>query len=122
MKVLIIALIAAFLFVGCEKKQEVPVCFKVKIIGKVCGNNVFQILDPAYEHLGVDNWYDGISGNTYNNVFTQQNFCNEIAGDANKEAMVSLATESSNLACFTCLALYPSPMPSVKLAIAPCAN
>ncbi len=116
-----VVIIFAFILTGCTKK-EASICFKVKFIGAMCGDKVYQIIDPTYENLGQDNWFDGLSGNTYNNVFKQRNWCTEISVGADKIGTVSISEESVPVNCATCAAVYPSAMPAAILSIIPCSQ
>lgn len=92
----------------------------VKQIGAVCNDIVYQIQDPAFYFLGENNWYDALSGNTYDHVFKMQNTCENINLNADKTAKVQVIEDQSVSNCFFCLAIYPSATPVKKLAIKNC--
>jgi hypothetical protein len=56
-------------FQSCESSadQTADNCIRVKIIDYICAEAVFQILDPAYYHLGELQWGDGDA--KYDHVF-----------------------------------------------------
>ncbi len=81
-KILFVAslITAGFLFTNltCQKEESTPDgCIKVKMIGYLCGQANFQILDSKYHSFGENGWVDG-NGEKWDHVFKSLLTCNDL--------------------------------------------
>jgi hypothetical protein len=113
-KILTIAII--LFFTACSKQNNN--CFTIKFIEGICGENVYQITDNNYTHLGQNNWRTS-NGSTYDHVFLMENPCRTIQLDANKNATVYINNSNSD-GCITCQATLGVPLPTKRLNVKPC--
>ena len=52
-------------------------CIRVKMLGYLCGQANFQIMDSKYYSLGEDGWVDG-NGKKWDHVFKSILTCNDL--------------------------------------------
>ncbi len=96
-------------------------CVRVKLIGFLCGQANFQILDSKYDSFGEDGWKDG-NGHILDHVFYSQLSCQDQqflgvfnAQDVNgngvigKEVYLKIANTYEAGNCTTCKALLIGP-------------
>jgi hypothetical protein len=115
-----ISIILAFSIALLSCKKEISKdCFTVKYIDGTCATNIYQIQDANFEYLGEDNWVAAKDNKVYNNVFTQENYCDNITLNSDSTAKIYISTDKINYNCVYCLALYPKPTPK-KLQVKQC--
>jgi len=108
-----LALIATSLqFQSCESStdQTADNCIRVKIIDFICAEAVFQILDPAYYHLGELQWAHGET--YYDHVFHSFLGCADLEylGKLERPAIIGteldiqLIEKQEDMSCAVCKA------------------
>lgn len=102
-------------------------CIRVKVLDFLCERAVFQILDPAYYHLGENNWVSDSS--TYYHVFYSPLGCRDIeylskeylwklkSGGAVTILNVTFKEGNDHKICAHCDALIPTPKTKVDIQI-----
>lgn len=67
-----------FTNMSCTKEDSVAEgCIRVKMLGYLCGQANFQILDSKYYSLGENGWVDG-NGKKWDHVFKSILTCNDL--------------------------------------------
>lgn len=117
-------LILSFPFQSCESKtvDNEGQCIRVRILAYICAEAVFQILDPAYYHLGELNWASGEA--KYDHVFHSFLGCPDIdylgtlpsPFPVGKEMDVQLTSGNLDNNCAVCKATLGN-VPKTKLSI-----
>jgi hypothetical protein len=107
-------------FASCKKQTQTS-CFEIKYVDGMCYTNVFQIITPAFKHLGQSNWTRQQDGKVFNNVFVLQNHCEDLGStfnaiDSTFAVRLLNNNETINTTCFTCQAAYNNP-PTKSLAL-----
>ena len=101
---------------GCHKAEEGPLgCIKVRIVGHICAEAVFQLLDSSYFHLGENGWKQG--DQTYDHVFhsfltcTDIEYLSKLAAPSviGKELFVGLLDNNVDRDCIVCEATFAHP-------------
>lgn len=108
---------------GCQKTEGEPVdCIKVRIVGHICAEAVFQVLDSSYFHLGEKGWKQG--DQTYDHVFhsfltcTDIEYLSKLAAPSvvGRELFVSLLDKNEDRNCIVCEATFSHP-PSTRQVV-----
>jgi hypothetical protein len=102
----------------CTKLEDAQsqVCFKVRILGYLCGQANFQILDTKYYYLGEDGWIDA-NNKKQDHVFKSLLTCPDLStldalarpDFAGLELSVTILEKQDNTACTICKALLYGP-------------
>jgi hypothetical protein len=111
--------VSVFLFMSCDKRQEVlqvvsdSTCYKGKLVlVGICGNAVVQVLDdrmpPSFYEA---TWKDESTGITYQKVMGNANYCTFPANLKENEEFYFRVNPPSTLPsdCVNCKALSPTP-------------
>jgi hypothetical protein len=102
----------------CNKEDTPPDgCIKVKMIGYLCGQANFQILDSKYFTFGEDGWVDG-GGKKWDHAFKALLTCNDLQLlDAmarptyeGLEFTLKILEKQEDTGCAICKALLHGPM------------
>lgn len=112
-------------FQSCESNSadvSADKCIRVKIIAYICAEAVFQILDPAYYHLGELQW--GSDDAKYDHVFhsfldcSDLDYLGKLAAPTviGKELDILLTDGNRNINCAVCKATLGN-APKTKLHI-----
>lgn len=99
---------------SCEKSSATPEssCFRAKLIGQICGEAIFQILDPAFYDLGEKGWIN--LDKNYDNEFhsfltcTDMTYLGQIAAPSvvGLEVSLELMKENTDSNCAVCKATF----------------
>ena len=111
-------IISVFIFLSCDKQQEVvqlesdSTCYKGKLVlVGLCGNAVVQVLDdrmPSSYYEAV--WKDESTGITYQKVMGNANFCSSPSNlKENEEFYFRVDSPKAIDDCARCKAISPSP-------------
>jgi hypothetical protein len=111
-------IISVFIFLSCDKQQEVvqlesdSTCYKGKLVlVGLCGNAVVQVLDdrmPSSYYEAV--WKDESTGITYQKVMGNANFCSFPSNlKENEEFYFRVDSPKAIDDCARCKAISPSP-------------
>jgi hypothetical protein len=117
--------ISFFLTPGCEKTGipgdskslenrqtlEASQCMKGILVKKgICGQRVIKITSQNKEGVGyAAQWKDEISGKTYENVFTVENYCSfPVSVNEGDEFTFKLTSDKTN-DCVVCQSFTPVP-------------
>lgn len=115
---------------GCHKTGEEPVaCIKVRIVGQICAEAVFQLMDSSYFHLGENGWKQG--DQTFDHVFhsfltcTDIDYLSKLAAPSviGRELYVGFLEKNEDRNCIVCEATFshpPATRQMVKFRFAEC--
>jgi hypothetical protein len=118
MRNILFTILFSSLLFSCKKEASKD-CFTIKYIDGTCATNIYQIQDANFEYLGEDNWVAAKDNQVYNNVFTLENYCDEIMLQSDSTAKVYLSTGKIKYDCYYCLAAYPKATPK-RLQVKQC--
>ena len=96
----------------CEKDVFFSGCLRGRVIDAFCADYIIQVTSGSYDtSLVVSSWPDPVTGITYNNVFSVQNFCElqKALIQPGSEISFRIGGHTSSNSCITCMGLRPTP-------------
>jgi hypothetical protein len=107
---------------SCKKEQRTP-CITIKYVDGFCYTHIYEITNPAFQHLGQDNWIRPRDGKRFDNVFVLENFCEDLSStyslhDSSFTVRLLADNEPKNKSCIVCQADYTN-RPSTFLSLKP---